>query len=140
MRKLFFLTSILLLFIGTALANAPPGFDNLGENQSEYTNFLPGDAFDTPCLGTDMIQFTADVQTFSLPTIENTITGLTLAIPEVVDVGYDISDIDLYAKTTLNLETKEIHKYIMDRSYLQATLERITYLVTDVPFRERGCL
>ena len=87
MRKTFLLSSILLLFIGVALANAPPV--DVGETKTEYVIDLPGDQIDLTGIVMDVIQFPADVQTF-IHTQDGRINAEILTIPEVIDTGSDL--------------------------------------------------
>ena len=88
MRNIFLLSSVMLLFIGTALANAPPVIFDVEEN-TELTIYLPGDQIDLTGIVMDVIQFTAVEQAF-IPAQAERINIQNLTIPEVIDTGSDL--------------------------------------------------
>ena len=94
MKRIFLLLSVLLLFIGMTLANAPPAFD-VGLSQTEFINYLPGDHLDLTGVEMDVIQFTAEMQASYLSAHSESTNTQNLTIPEVVDTGPDLLDENL---------------------------------------------
>jgi len=131
------------LFIGVAMANAPPSVDMLGDNETEYTNFLPGDHLDLTGEVTDMIQFTANVQVSCLPNVTETNIVETARIPEVVRIGSAQANDNLdeiYPSATIwQSNTGKVLQ--RDHSYNRQPAGNLhPYIVMRVPFVERGCL